>query len=176
MRSALSALATAALVLAAAAPARAEPPAPDERPERRWSVTSNVIYLVLPVVNASAELRLGDSTSVAGRLGIGRVTIDVPLGGDTTNTVFEIGGEARYYLLGSFRSGLFAGGDVRFTDAGSGALLNVEQALAVGPEIGYKHTFTLGLTLELRGGAQIAFGEADNPVVPLVSLGAGWSF
>jgi hypothetical protein len=139
-------------------------------------LTTNLVYLVLPVANVSVERAVGDSSGLSGRFGIGRVSIDLPFGDDDTNTVVEIGGEYRYYLLGGFRSGLVIGGDVRYTNAGSGALLNVENAVAVGPVLGYKHAFGLGLTIDVRLGAQIAFGEADAVIVPLVSAGLGWSF
>jgi hypothetical protein len=141
-----------------------------------WSVTTNLGFLILPVFNGAAEYRLGDSSSASVHAGIGRVTIDLPFGDDSTNTVFHVGGAYHHYLLGGFRHGLALGGDVRYVNAGSGKLLNVENAVAIGPFVGYKKIFDLGFTIDLRLGAQIAFGEADALISPLLHAGVGWSF
>ncbi len=58
--------------------------------------------------------------------------------------------------------------------------------VAVGPFIGYKHTFGFGLTLDAQGGVEYVAGTASDQnstatatgdgAIPLINLNVGWSF
>lgn len=173
----LARVALALFVMGTAGRAYAQPAPAAETQQRapRWSLTTNLAFDILPVINVSAERRLSGKSGLSARAGIGRVTIHVPIGDDSTNTVVEIGAAYHYYLLGDWMSGLELGGDVRYVNAGSGKLLNIQNAVAVGAFVGYKKIFSFGLVIDVRGGGAIAFGDADNVVVPLIFIGAGWS-
>src|SRR5262249_8674590 len=110
-------------------------------------------------------------------------------------TVWELGGQFDYYLVGTFEHGMqlgaqaeYAGvsgkvGDANVTVFGTGG------GFAVGPFVGYKLATKVGFTLDVQGGAQYAAVGASavsstgqsaaaraSSILPLVNIHIGWSF
>src|SRR5690606_13892868 len=151
------------------------------------SITFSPIHLVMPVVEVTGELRLAPTLSAAIIGGAGR------LGGDRVNavddrsySVFELGAQVRWYALGDFRSGLQLGAEALYLEVATDddGVSATGEGLALGPFVGYKHTFPIRLTLDAQVGAQALAVRADSgrssaedkDVIVLLNLNAGWSF
>ena len=174
---------------AAAQPAGAPPPVIEAEASRDlpvFSLTFSPAHLILTTLEVTGEARLAPRLSAAVIGGLGRFGSIDPLEEDGHTTVYELGGQVRWYALGDFRRGLQLGAEVLYvglsTEGGSRRLLG--EGLGVGPFVGYKHVFDLGLTLDGQLGAQaiaVRAGDGDSSssdrtVGVLLNLNAGWSF
>ena len=155
--------------------------APDQP---RVAVTVSPLHLFVPMAEVTAEVRAADKLGVALIGGVGAYHDP-----DTNARIslVEAGASARYYALGSFRTGLQLGTEVLyvhgFTDA-----MNIEvkaAGLAVSPFAGYKWTHSSGLTLEGQLGVSYMAARAKaetgqmaekSKVGPLLNLQIGYSF
>lgn len=174
------ALVAAAVVAGVAGHARAEPEA---HPRRVVSVTFSPIHLILPVVEVTVEGRMGDKIGLGGVLGVGSVAIDNT---DDRAGLFELGGTFRYYVVGSFRSGVQIGGEFLYVHANGtpNGVAATASGVSVGPFVGYKWTADLGFTFDAQlGVAATGIGaesgtstESESDIGPLLNLNAGWSF
>jgi hypothetical protein len=171
------------LLAVALAPAAA-PASPEVAPdpvEHRLSLTFDLLFLLAPVGEVTAELRVEES-AVALLLGLGAY-LELPFR--------EIGAQVRHYWFGDFDRGLQLGAEARgFQTARSrteynlvgDATTTIEPATAIGggPFLGAKYTFGTPLTLEAQLGAQFTFsmqdGEPTSQIAPLLNLNLGWSF
>ncbi|HPH65554.1 MAG TPA: hypothetical protein PLF40_07415 [Kofleriaceae bacterium] len=173
---------------AAAAPMAAMPVAPQPQPQPtivpsdagpRVSLTISPAHLSLPVVELTGEYRVIPKLGIALVLGGGKITDNV-----LSATVAEVGASARYYVLGSFRTGLQIGGEVDYVHV-SGDNIDVKGAgLAMGAFVGGKWISSFGLTLEGQIGPQLQTASAssssssssESKVGLLLNLNIGYSF
>ncbi len=161
--------------------------------ETSVAVTLSPLHLLIPMVEVTGEFRLMDNLSVAGILGGGRLQ---GISGDTEVdlTIYEIGAQGRYYLTGSFQSGLHVGvellqlGITGGATAGEISASASGQGFSAGAFAGYKHTFGFGLVLDGQlgysvmlvkasasgEGASVSAGESSRGV--LLNLNIGWAF
>ena len=174
-------------------PPPAPPPEPPP-PPRHVSLTFSPLHLILPVFEATAEVRVAKSFSVAGTFGIGSVSASDGLGKTIHASVYEVGGQLRGYATGDFDGGLELGAQVLYLhiaadDLGSGVKVTGTGAgVGVGPFVGYKLMTRGGFTFDVQGGFQYlavhaeASGQgqtaqaSDSNVRPLLNLRIGWSF
>jgi hypothetical protein len=185
MKNALAAVLVLALstVAYAQTPADMQPPAPPARPDPSVAITVSPLHLALPMAEVTAEVRVAPKLGVAVIGGIGRMHIQ------TTNepvALVEGGASIRYYVTGSFRSGLQVGGEALYLH-GSTEAMNVDikaRGLGLSPFIGYKWTHSSGFTFDGQIGASYmaARGEAatgqsaeKSKFGPLLNLNIGWS-
>ncbi|MBM4318862.1 MAG: hypothetical protein FJ125_02635 [Deltaproteobacteria bacterium] len=137
------------------------------------------------------ELRLGARGGVALVAGIGSAGVELADGSATTLTVYEIGGQLRWYALGRFDHGVQLGVELLYVHTGGevGPSLTASgTGLAVGPFLGYKLITGFGLTFEGQLGFQSGFLSAEassahstvdeekSEIGALVNLSVGWSF
>jgi hypothetical protein len=187
---------TASAQTAAPAPAPAPVPAtpaelfPVETPARSWAVTTSVPHLLFPILEVTVERRLSSNLGVAVMVGAGKVTAESAVGVENTFRAFELGLSARYYVLGNFASGMQVGGAIEYLGLKGDNLNNTMvsgsgSGLLVAPFIGYKHTWSGGLTFDgqLGPGFVAARAEADNGAMTeenntfaYLNLNLGWSF
>lgn len=183
-------LLTLAIMVAAATPASAQPEIASAKsdPDPRVSLTFSPVHLILPMVEVTGELRLAPNIGAAVILGGGSFSGERL--GDPADpnrySAFEIGGQFRYYLSGSFRSGLQVGGEVMYltVSTDSAGVSATGEGLTAGPFVGYKHAWPIGLTLKAQIGGQLLLARAeagdssaeDREVGLLLNLNAGWSF
>ena len=150
----------------------------------RVAITVSPLHLFVPMAEVTAEVRADHKLGIAVIGGVG--TFHDP---DTNARIslVEAGASARYYALGSFRTGLQLGAEVLyvhgFTDA-----MNIEvkaAGLAVSPFAGYKWTHSSGLTLEgqlgasymaVRAKAETGQMAEKSKLGPLLNLQIGYSF
>ncbi|MEJ7601253.1 MAG: hypothetical protein WKG01_25335 [Kofleriaceae bacterium] len=165
-------------VLSVASPAHA-----DERSEPRVSITVSPVHLVIPVGELTAELRAHDKLGIAAVVGIGSVSVDRF---EDRVAVYEAGISARYYLTGSFRTGIQLGAEALYLHAATkdDSMAVRAQGLGLSPFAGYKWTGRSGLTLEgqlgvtyvaVRADSETAAAE-DSRVGPMVNLNIGYGF
>jgi len=167
------------------------------------SITFSPIHLVLPVVELTGELRLQHGLSVAAIAGVGSVTLEqrtmTSTGFVTTDkqrfSVWELGGQFRWYPIGSFDHGMQLGVEFLYahvsgTSVASPTTSGVGSGFAVGPFIGYKIATNIGFTFDAQLGVEwigaratakdSATGDANSTTssafIPLVNLNVGWSF
>src|SRR5438874_13063933 len=76
----------------------------DRNVEHTISVTFSPIHLVFPILEVTGEYRIDDKMGVAAIVGAGQISL---LG--SAFTVAELGGQFRYYVLGSFIHGMELG-------------------------------------------------------------------
>lgn len=154
----------------------------EAQPLPSTSITLSPVHLILPIIEASAEFRLGRKLGVMGILGFGRVD---------EFSAFEIGAQGRFYLLGDFASGLNIALEAMYI--GIETMPDVEvrgaaEGLAIGPLIGYKWVSSAGFTVDLQAGAEVmvvnaeassggstAMSQSDD-ILPVLNLNLGWSF
>ena len=148
------------------------------------SVTFSPIHLLLPVLELQGEFKLSPQMSTSAILGFGKASDDA---GTIDATVFEIGGQFTYYLVGDFDHGMQLGAEVLFLylsdeNATPGGVFG--GGLSIGPYIGYKIAADFGLTFMAQVGASFvavaASGngttESADMIGPLVNVNLGWSF
>jgi hypothetical protein len=97
----------------------------------------------------------------------------------------EGGGSVRYYLTGSFRSGLQLGGEVLYVHASTDDMtVDVKaRGLAVSPFVGFKWTHRSGFTFDGQIGASYMATQAKSStqsaekskIGPMLNLNVGWS-
>ncbi len=165
-----------------------KPPAP-----RKWSVTTFPLLLFAPILEVTVERRLHRNLGVAFMLGGGSFTAKADTAGGADNKIklFEVGTSVRYYGLGSFRKGLQFGAAVEYVrltgDNLDGSMVSaVGSGLLLAGFLGYKYTWSFGLTLEgqlgpafvaIRGETDDgAVQESDSRVIAYYNFNAGWSF
>jgi hypothetical protein len=150
------------------------------------SITFSPAHLAISTLEVTGEVRLAPTLSAAVVGGLGRFGSIDPFEEGGSTTVVELGAQFRWYALGDFRRGLQLGAEVLYvvlsSESSSRRLLG--EGLGVGPFVGYKHVFGLGLTLDGQVGAQaiaLRAGDGDSSsqartVGVLLNLNAGWSF
>ncbi len=151
------------------------------------AITVSPIHLLIPMAEVTTEIRIADKVGVAVIAGIG--TYHQP---DTNMRVslYEGGVSARYYVTGSFRSGLQLGAEAIYIKAAtSSTTVEVRAAgLGLSPFAGYKWTHRSGFTLEGQAGAtfmaarahgdngQMTASTKTSAVGPMLNLQVGYSF
>lgn len=152
------------------------------------AVPGNTIQVaILPTLSTTGELRWEHSLHPAfGALllaGVGR-SRDFSPDLDQARWLGEIGGQARVYLGGGFVDGVSLALEGRYLRLLDGR--NGEQGLSGGLLMGYKYAQPIGFTTEVQVGGvgvyrwaeQVGTGQivARDEFLPLVHLGAGWTF
>lgn len=129
---------------------------------KKMSFTISPLHLVGPIVEVTGEFRMEDKVGVAGILGIGSID---------GISVFEVGGQLNYYVVGDFNHGMQLGGELMYVSLSddvrtSNTSVSVAASgLGFSPYIGYKVAANFGLTFNAQVGATmlIARGTAvDN--------------
>lgn len=146
----------------------------------RVSLTISPLHLVLPIVELTGEYRVNPKLGIAVIVGGGKVTPE----NSQSSSVFEIGGSARYYVLGSFRKGIQLGAEVDYLHVSADGTEVKGAGIAAGPFVGAKWVSSFGLTFDGQIGGQYlkaqarsntATANASNTVV-LLNLNVGYSF
>jgi len=148
-------------------------------------------HLAAPIFEVTGEYALSPKLGVAGILGYGSIT-DTGVGNTKVKIpVLEIGTQLNYYLLGTFKHGMQAGGELlwlKFDPPEEQGITASANGFAIGPFLGYKWAPS-GLTIVIQGGYQLLFaqskemdsngqeleGSVDGGIV-LLNMNAGWSF
>lgn len=157
------------------------------------AVTVSPLHLIIPLIEVTGEFRLLDQVSVAGIVGAGRIQ-GTSAGANIDLTLFEIGVQGRYYVLGNFNSGLQLGVEAMQIGVAGGASNGTTEVsakgrgLSLGAFAGYKHTFGFGLVLDGQLGYSsiivAASGSSGSTTAstsessrsPLLNLNIGWAF
>jgi hypothetical protein len=144
------------------------------------SITISPIHLIFPILEATGEYRLNDKVGLAGVLGLGRISDS-----GSTYGVFELGAQARYYVVGNFVHGMQLGAELMYVAVASDSQRTVNgQGLSAGPFVGYKIAANGGFTFEGQLGATYNTVEANSGSSrasgsgwgALLNLNVGWSF
>jgi hypothetical protein len=161
----------------------------DDNLQHSVSVTLSPLHLVMPMVELTGEYRLADKLGVAGILGAGSIAVTDAVG-TPRFTAFEVGGQFRYYPLGSFIHGLQVGAEVLmvYLSGSVGAVSATGAGVSAGPFVGYKIASNIGFTFDVQlgpafmlVGAQASAGgrtesAKESQVGPLLNINLGWSF
>ena len=119
--------------------------------QHTFSLTLSPIHLILPVAELTGEFRIMDKLGVAAVLGFGAMDAS-----KTSFWVLELGGQVRWYPVGTFIHGMQLGFEAMYVEIsgdnveGSGAS-GVGQGMAMGPFLGYKIATNVGFTFEIQG-------------------------
>lgn len=161
------------------------------------SLTFSPIHLLMPVVEITGEFKAHDQWSLALIGGGGSVTVKDEALGDPSFTVWEVGGQFRYYVVGDFDHGMQLGGEILYVnvDSGdietsSGRVTGTGSGVSIAPFVGYKIATKIGFTFDAQLGIALmglgASAEAvdtgetakakDTRWGPLLNLNVGWSF
>jgi len=137
-------------------------------------MTISPLHLLNPELHATGELRLAPRMSTAASLGVGRIAEE-----RQTYRIWEVGGQLRFYLLGSFSHGMIVGADVGYVDVNGQPEGAMEMLVGTraGGFLGYKKTLKGGFTVEAQLGPVYVWGNADDSEwQTLTRLNVGWSF
>ena len=145
----------------------------EDTSQHNVSITISPFHLLNPELHLTGELRLAAKMSAAAMLGAGMVTDD-----DKRYGIWEVGGQFRYYLLGSFIHGMMLGADVGYVDVNG----QMEHPMAyyvgarAGAFLGYKIAIKTGFTVEAQYGPVYVRENANNSELQtLVNFKVGWS-
>ena len=142
--------------------------------EQKISVTISPFHLLCPELHLTGERRLSEKASAAVMLGAGQVTDE-----GKRYAIGEVGGQVRYYLLGSFTHGMMLGVDVGYVDV-DGEMENPMEYLVgwrAGGVVGYKIAMKAGLTLEAQIGPVYVWGKGGSSELQTYEgFRVGWSF
>lgn len=160
--------------------------------EQRFTLSFSPFHLALPVVEIMGEYALSPKFAVAAIGGFGSISVENSQNKLVTMPVLELGAQANYYVVGSFRHGMQLGAELLWlkidppTD--QGVLVDVN-GMALGPFVGYKWAARFGLTFMVQGGYEFLFAQADakdefgreaessaESGVVLFNSNVGWSF
>jgi hypothetical protein len=140
------------------------------------------IHLLIPMAEVTAEVRLAEKVGVSVIGGVGMFRDQ-----DTNEKIalYEGGGSLRYYVTGSFRSGVQLGAEAVYVYASTNNTSVDVQAngLALSPFVGYKWMHHSGFTLEGQIGASymavhaasMTAAASESKVGPMLNLQVGWS-
>lgn len=199
-----STLLTAAVVLTST-PALAQPQdqtpsapsAPAARDGRRITVMWAPLRALFGLAEVTGEYRIADKLGVSVELGGGRRTLTFDTGGSMTDlksTEYEVGAQARYYVLGSYTHGMELGAEIldEYVDFDEPLPANVAAAaaggLTTGAFAGYKIATRVGFTFEAQLGARYLLAQppvtagmgmpvtVEQRWLPMLHLNAGWTF
>jgi hypothetical protein len=157
------------------------PPPEPPHPRRVFSLTISPIHLLLPVVELTGEARVHDQVGLAFIGGVGRYT-DKNLG--VSASVYEAGGQLRFYVLGDFRHGMQVGAEALYLHLSDPNLSATGEGLAAGPFLGYKVMTDAGFTFDtqlgfehlfVRGASGSSTSSGETNIV-LLNANIGWSF
>jgi hypothetical protein len=157
------------------------PPPEPPHPRRVFSLTISPLHLFLPVVELTGEARVHDKVGVAVVGGAGKYTDDSV---NISATVYELGAQVRFYLLGDFRQGLKLGAELLYLHLNATDVVATGEGLAIGPFVGYKIIVDAGFTFEAQLGFEHVSAQAqsggsaasEKDYIPLLNLNIGWSF
>jgi hypothetical protein len=150
----------------------------------KMTISISPILLFSPIFQGIFEYKIMDKLGVAGILGFGDITDPDT---DITASIFEIGGQANYYVWGDFRKGLHVGTQLLYLYAwfDDDSISITGNGLSLGGYLGYKYSFDFGLALLIQLGYQgvVANAEADTGEEAsgsdsgvLFNLNMGWTF
>ena len=153
------------------APAIAEDAVSKTDDSHMAAVTIAPIMLAIGLFEFTGEYKIADKMGVGVIVGVGSIETETIVNGEkdrTSQSLYELGAQFRYYLLGDFNHGLQVG--VEFAHVGASAAetdavtedgetvkvaAKVDVAgTGVGGFIGYKIAADFGLTFELQAGVQ----------------------
>lgn len=160
------------------------PPHAASRPDPTVAITISPVHLFIPMIELTAELRVAPKFGIAVIAGMGVFREKTT---DTKINLYEGGVSARYYVTGSFRSGVQLGAEAAYVKADTGSTgIEVEAAgLALSPFVGYKWTHRTGFTFDgqlgaafmaLRAKAETGEMAEASKVGPMLNLNLGYSF
>lgn len=170
-----------------------EPPAAVAEETHLVSVTWSPVHLAIGMFELTGEIQVAPKVAVAVIAGAGSstqqtVTINGPTEYDVS--LYEVGAQAAYYLLGDFDTGLKVGAEGGYLGA-STSTQGVEatgSGIWYGVFLGGKKTFGFGLTggidlgvQQIRVSARASSGSdsattTDSATGALLNLQLGWSF
>ncbi len=152
-----------------------------ENKQHHVSLTISPLLLLLPIAQVMGEFRVGDKFGAAAILG---------LGGVLDFFTVQVGGQFRYYLVGSFIHGLSLGAQLLTLVltgefGGSGV---TAAGISLAPFVGYKIATNVGFTFDAQLGPDFVLAGATSTLVKstaessngaiglLFNLNVGWSF
>lgn len=148
--------------------------------QHNLSITLSPVHLVLPILEVTGEYRITDKFGLAAVLGAGRIK-----DGSSTFGAFELGAQARYYVLGSFVHGMQLGAELMYVAVASDSQQMVNgQGLSTAPFVGYKIAANGGFTFDCQLGAAYTVIQANSGSSTVsgsgwarfLNLNVGWSF
>lgn len=105
----LACLISSAAFAQAPPPAQGPPPVPPPDQGKFISVTISPLHLLTPVVEVTGEFAPLRKIGVAGILGVGSIAVEDAFGEQSSFTVFEVGAQGNYYVIGDFDHGMQLG-------------------------------------------------------------------
>lgn len=160
--------------------------------DRSFSLTLSPFHLAAPIVEITGEYALSPKLGVAAIGGLGSLEVEYSNGEKEDIGALELGGQAVYYALGSFRHGLQLGGEllwIKVDPPKEGGVEVDANGVAVGPMVGYKFIAGFGLTSIVQVGYQWLFAKAKaendageqaessgEDAIMLLNVNLGWSF
>jgi hypothetical protein len=146
------------------------------------AITVSPLHMFVPMAELTTEIRLAPKLSVAAIAGVGAFHDQAT---NARVTLVEGGASLRYYLTGSFRSGVQLGAEAAYVHASTTDMtIDIRaRGLGLSPFVGYKWTHHSGFTLEAQGGVTWVAADARSStasasrsaVGPMLNLNVGWS-
>jgi hypothetical protein len=148
--------------------------AADHAPQPRTSITISPFHLLSPSLQLMGERRLGNKAGAAAIVGAGWLTEE-----DIKAGSWEVGGQFRYYPVGSFTHGMVLGAELSYLHAFGDHEFGQDYCVGtrIGAFLGYKIAMKNGLTFDLQLGPEYVIDDSGNTQAQtLRGFRIGWSF
>ncbi len=149
--------------------------AEEDSSKHNMSITISPFHLLCPELHLTGELRLAPKMSIAAILGAGRITDE-----GKRSSIWEVGGQFRYYLFGSFTHGMMLGVDAGYIDVDTQIKNPIAYLVGAhaGGFVGYKFSMKNGFTAEIQIGPIYLWGESaeTSELQTLENFKVGWLF
>ncbi|MBW8886342.1 MAG: hypothetical protein JF616_01185 [Fibrobacteres bacterium] len=161
----------------------------DEHPMQYVSLTFSPLSLLIPEGEIGIEMRKYEKLGLGVVAGAGRIT-QVSPGVKLHLSIYDLGIQANYYAVGSFRHGMqlgFRGVYEHFANPFVHQLPISGSNFKLGSWVGYKYVMKVGLTFQTQIGCQYIWNHESDGIeggtnskseslAPLLELDLGWSF
>jgi hypothetical protein len=148
--------------------------AEDQAPQPKTSITISPFHFLSPSLQVMGEKRLGNKTGAAAIVGAGWLTEE-----DIRAGSWEVGGQFRYYPIGSFTHGMVLGAELSYLHASGDHEFGGDYCVGtrIGTFLGYKIAMKIGLTFDLQLGPEYIIDNSGNTQgQTLRGFRIGWSF
>lgn len=151
----------------------------DEEPPRHVTLTISPVHLIGPFGELTAEARVAESVGLAVIGGYGRMPFNSAGGAG----YWDVGGQFRYYVSGSFdHGGVSVGAEVLYLHAPSDVDATAVGAnLTASAMVGWKFVTGVGFTIDSAFGVSTLLvkqhKDGEGRTLQLLgNLGVGWTF
>ena len=155
----------------------------ERKPQRpkNWTITFAPVRLINPVLEVDLEYRINDQLSFTVISALGKIELDTVM--DRKVSVYEVGAQVGYYVIGDFERGLMLALEGIYVKLDTEMTAGERAGVGIGPLFGYKVALRMGFSFLAQAGLSYYAGEGElennvacDRCAANLNLNVGWSF